>query len=660
MSSNTPDLLSTSILKSAQAAREAQWILISTKDNLETWIQAQFLPLWALEAIHELFEKKAWNELNDRFYKHLAFGTGGMRGRTIGDILTKAEQGNAPKEETPDQPAIGTNCLNDINIIRATLGLYAYCAKYLRQEGLQTKPKLVIAHDVRHFSRHFCLLTASTWTALGGEALIFEGPRSTPQLSFSVRHFKATAGIVITASHNPPHDNGFKVYFQDGGQVVSPHAENIIKEVNAIELKRIPEFFTVEKKGIYTITHREEQAYLDAVKALQVYPGLIAQTRPKVVYTPIHGTGQVCCIPILESLGADLHTVKSQLVMDPHFPTVQSPNPENAEALTLAIKEAESIQADAVIATDPDDDRMGVAVRDNEGKMQLLSGNVTGSLLAEFRITSLKEKGFIPQAGTLSAVIIKTFVTTPLQEAIAKHHGLKIINTLTGFKWIASKLLKYEQELLQKDPTVVNYDGLSPDQRRQKLLAHSTYFVYGNEESYGYLAGDTVRDKDANAATLMFVEFLAYLKKQKLSVIDYLDAMYLKYGYYHEKLCNLYYEGAMGAQKIKNILESYKTYPPKKFGDAQITRCTDFSSDTIRDADGDIIPKENFFFLELNNGYRYAVRGSGTEPKIKFYLFAHEPVGSDNDLQTIKKQTETKINHLGDLIEADAHKRSER
>jgi phosphoglucomutase len=349
------------------------------------------------------------------------------------------------------------------------------------------------------------------------------------------------------------------------------------------------------------------------------------------------------------------------MVMDPRFPTVKSPNPENAEALTEGIALALDKRADVMMATDPDGDRMGVAVRNHEGGMDLMTGNQIGSVLADYRLTRLKEKGVIPKAGSERVALIKTFVTTPLQEAIARAHGVKCVDTLTGFKWIGAKLKNYEDELLaalEADGQRIDYDRIPLAERIRLLQQHGTFFVFGGEESYGYLASDAVRDKDGSAAVLMFTELAAYLNRHGLTFGDYLDQLYLRHGYYLEDLLNIYYEGAAGAAKIKNILDSLRTAPPAEIGGIAVAKAIDFGRDTLEDADGKTIPAENFYFYELANGYRFAVRGSGTEPKIKFYLFAHDPVDSADSLAKVKSTTRAKLTCLKDALEAEAHRRA--
>jgi len=641
-------------------------LLDSAVKNLEAWLTGEFLPAWALAAIEELVAQEAWDELNDRFYQPLAFGTGGMRSRTIGNVVAQAELGEPGPLGTPAHPAVGTNMLNDFNVIRATMGLYRYAARYLAEKhGYAEQPRLVIAHDVRHFSKHFSELAAATWVQLGGYAMVFDGPRSTPQLSFAVRDTGATAGIVITASHNPPHDNGYKVYFEDGAQVVFPHAEGIIHEVYQIDMAATTPFLDkAALDRVVTLGEKADANYTAALRENLLQPGVFSQAKPKFVFTPIHGTGGITAPDVLREVGADLEVLASQAEQDPRFPTVKSPNPENAEALTLAIQRAEEIGADVVMATDPDADRMGVAVKGEDGKMHLLTGNQTGAILAAYRIQTHKKLGLLPKTGTQSCALIKTFVTSPLQSEIAQQEGLKVIDTLTGFKWIGEKLRHYEETLLTQmrddQGLALDYDATPLATRRELLLEHSTYYVFGGEESYGYMASDRVRDKDANAAVLMFGEVVAALAAQGKSVLTYLDEIYLRYGYFNEGIINIYYEGASGAAKIKQILASYRENPPKALGDDnRVMEFRDFGVDTFHDNDGKEIPKQDFYFLTLEDGYQYAVRGSGTEPKIKFYLFAREDVAEPADLPTVKAKAQAKLDALAKAIDADARQRAE-
>jgi phosphoglucomutase len=312
------------------------------------------------------------------------------------------------------------------------------------------------------------------------------------------------------------------------------------------------------------------------------------------------------------------------------------------------------------MATDPDSDRMGVAVRNRAGKMELLTGNQVGALLADYRVGKYKELGWIPREGTPSACLVKTFVTTPLQDAVGKVHGVKVINTLTGFKWIAGKMRGYENQLKAEMGAGFDYDATPFRERARLLQQHSTFYLFGTEESYGYLPNDSLRDKDGNAACLMFAELCAWVKSRGLTVPEYLDELYLRCGFYLEGVINIYYEGATGAAKIKRILDTYRASPPKAFGDVAVTRFHDFGREKFFDADGEQIPAQDLYIVTLANGYSFAARGSGTEPKMKFYLFATEPVKSAGDLPAAKAKARATLEGLRALIEAEARQRAER
>jgi phosphoglucomutase len=640
-----------------QAAR-AGHLLPGTARNIADFLAAR-LPAWAAASIDELIAQQTWGELNDRFYRFLEFGTGGMRGRTIGVVAARAETGTLSASGSPEHAAIGSNMLNDFTLIRAVVGLFRYTQKYLGAAGVTGRPRLVIAHDVRHFSRHFCELAASTWTRLGGDALIFDGPRPTPQLSYSVRWLKAHAGVVITASHNPSHDNGFKAYFGDGAQVVPPHDAGIVAEVNTVPLGELAGFLEKDLSAVTTLGRDADDAYLAVAARAVIDPGVFRQTKLKVVFTNIHGTGAVHSVPLLRHAGCEVIPVPEQLDFDARFPTVKSPNPENSAALALAVALAEKTGADVVLATDPDADRMACAVRNHAGGMELLTGNQIGALLADYRLTKYKELGWIPHAGSNSVCLIKTFVTTQLQDAVGRGHGIKVINTLTGFKWIAAKLRGYEERLRGAMGPGFDYEATPFAERARLLQQHSTFYAFGTEESYGYLPNDYLRDKDGNSACLMFAELCAWVKSRGLTVPEYLDEMFLNYGFYLEGVINLYYEGASGSAKIKRILDTYRATPPTAFGDVAVTKLEDFGRQDLRDADGELIPRQDLYFVTLANGYTFAARGSGTEPKMKFYLFANAKVASASGLPAVKAAVRATLDALIRLIEADAKRRAE-
>ena len=481
-------------------------LLASSKTNIGILLAGTTSEV-AAKAVEELVAAGAWDELNDRFFKTLAFGTGGLRGRTIGRVVTAAEQGNGGPNGRPEFPCVGTATMNFYNVSRAVRGMIAYTRKFA---GADRKPVLVFAHDTRHFSRDFALLCAKICSELGCDAYLFEGPRSTPQLSFAVRELRADAGVVLTASHNPPHDNGFKAYFNDGAQIVDPHAPAIISEVNAITSEHY-DVLPADQQGVITVLGKEmDELYIDRLKTLLLRPSLLEGAATKVVFTNLHGTGGHINVPMLRGFGFEVLTVPEQDVQDGRFPTVESPNPENGPALKMAIDLADQSGAEIVIGTDPDADRMGVAVRDSSGNMVLLTGNQIGSLMAWYRLKTCFDLGWLTHANRSRAVLVKTFVTTELQKSIADGFGVGIVDTLTGFKYIAGKLRKYE-EAIPADKKG-DYRSLTEEQTRLLRLEYSRFFVFGGEESYGYLGSDAVRDKDANGATLMFAEVAAYAK----------------------------------------------------------------------------------------------------------------------------------------------------
>ncbi|MDQ6626346.1 MAG: phospho-sugar mutase [Verrucomicrobiota bacterium] len=614
-----------------------------------------------VSVVTELAEAGEWNELTDRFYKRLAFGTGGLRGRTIGKVLAAAERGTPDALGRPEFPCVGTNAMNFYNISRATQGLVAYLHEWFRAEGISGRPKIVIAHDTRFFSQEFTALAAKVASENGCNACVFDGPRSTPELSFAVRHLRASAGIVITASHNPPHDNGYKVYFNDGAQVVEPHASGIIAKVNAVVSETYPALPAAERGEVITLGADVDEAYMDRLETLILDRDLVrAQRDLRIVFTPIHGTGGVTIKPMLQRLGFSFTTVPAQDEFDGRFPTVKSPNPENAEALQLAIEQATAEDADLVVATDPDCDRMGVAVKTENGTMKLLTGNQIGSLLAYYRVQTLFAQGVLNAGNAARGVIIKTFVTTDLQKAIAEHYGLRCVETLTGFKYIGAKLGKYEQGLPAE--IVARYRDLPEAETRRLRLEHSSLYLFGGEESYGYSGADFVRDKDANGATIMFCEVAAYAKSRGLTLDALLDEVYATFGYFQEKNGAMTFEGAEGAAKIKRLLESYVSAAPGEMLGSPVTSVKNFETETFHDVEGEVIPKEKMLIFELADRTRIAVRGSGTEPKIKYYLFAQRRAAAGNKLSAselikAKREVGERLEQLWVWIQNDADHR---
>jgi len=606
---------------------------------------------WA--AVEELAEAGEWKELNDRFFKTLAFGTGGLRGRTIGQVVTKAEQGKGGPNGRPEHPCVGTATMNFFNVSRAVRGLVAYVRRYVETQGGARRPKIVFAHDTRHFSRDFAEFCAKVSVDLGCDAYLYEGPRSTPLLSFTVRELRADAGVVITASHNPSHDNGFKAYFDDGAQIIEPHATGIIKEVNALETERYEPRPEAERGRLTVLGAEMDERYVARVKTVAMRPELFAQAKAKVVYTNLHGTGGHLIVPLLRDLGFDVETVAEQDVQDGRFPTVESPNPENASALKMALDQAERSGADIVIGTDPDCDRMGVAVRDAAGEMQLITGNQIGSLLAWYRLKTAFETGILNETNRANAVLIKTFVTTDLQRKIAEKFGVKVVDTLTGFKYIGAKLRKYEEDIPKEKRG--DYRSLSEEETRALRLEFSRSFIFGGEESYGYLGADFVRDKDANGSAVMFAELAAYAASQGKTIIDLLEDIWNEFGYHMEISESIKMEGAVGAKKIRALAESYLENPPTEADGSKAAKVRNFSRQQIRDEDGDEIPGEEMLILDLEDGRRFAVRPSGTEPKIKFYLFGCTEPGME--LAKVKKEVAASLASLWKWIEADVKER---
>jgi phosphoglucomutase len=604
----------------------------------------------AAAAVGELAGAGAWEELNDRFYKTLAFGTGGLRGRTIGNIVTRAEQGQGGPNGRPEHPCIGTATMNFYNLSRAVRGLIAYVKPFV---GAARKPVLVFAHDTRHFSRDFAEFCARVCADLGCDAYLFEGPRSTPQLSFAVRELRADAGVVLTASHNPSHDNGFKAYFDDGAQIIDPAASSIVREVNAITRENYEPVAQDQRGRIITLGADMDARYVARIQTLLLRPALLEGTAIKIVFTNLHGTGGHINVPMLRSLGFDVLTVPEQDIQDGRFPTVASPNPENAPALQMAVDLAEKSGAGLVIGTDPDADRIGVAVRDRDGRMVYLTGNQIGSLLAWYRVKTCFDLGWLTQANRSRAVLVKTYVTTGLQRAIADGFGIGVVDTLTGFKYIAAKLRKYE-EAIPADKKG-DYRSLSEEQTRLLRLEYSRFFVFGGEESYGFLGSDSVRDKDANGAALMFAEVAAYAQSLGKTIPELLDELYIQFGYHMETGKSLVMAGADGAAKIQALANSYAANPPSIVDDSPVMGVRDFVHQDLYDQEGDLLPKEKMLFVDLEDGRSFAVRPSGTEPKIKFYLFGKAAPGGD--LAQSKARVGDGLARLWAWIEADAAQR---
>jgi len=647
------------LLESIAEAEAAGTLLKSSAENIRTMLSRGSSHLTEA-VIAELAESARWNELNDRFFRTMAFGTGGLRGKTIGEVVTKAEAGPGRPDGRPEHACIGTNAMNDYNIARATRGLATYVREWHERENRPGRPAIAISYDTRFFSREFADLAAKVMTDLGCDALLFEGPRSTPELSFAVRYRNAAAGINITASHNPPGYNGYKVYFDDGAQVVAPHDTAIIELVNAGDdtYEPLPE----SKRGeVIKIGREIDEAYMERLETLIVDPELFRRNpKLKTVFTPLHGVGGVIIVPMLHRLGVECIPVTSQMVPDGLFPTVKSPNPEYPEALKLGMELADIEKADLVQATDPDDDRMGIAARNDSGKLVLLTGNQIGSLMVWYRLKRLFEKGILTSKNRGCAVVIKSLVTTDLQKAIALGFGVRCVETLTGFKYIGAKQRNYEEKLSADIRAC--YRNLSEEETREARLKDSLFFVFGGEESYGYNTGDFVRDKDGNAAVICFAEVAAYAASEGITVVTLLDRIYSEYGFYLERGESLTFDGAEGAAKIKKLVDSYAGNPPPEIAGAKVLSVLNYATQDLYDSEGELIPKEAMITFETEGGWKVTVRPSGTEPKIKYYLYASEKPASGTftkeELAATKQRVAEGLENLWQWLKADAEKRA--
>ena len=649
---NTPMTMSNWRQKLAKAVEDGK-VLEDSEKNIELLL-AGTSDERAEEAIGELVNDEQWEELNDRFYKTMAFGTGGMRGRTVGKVVTGPERGQSDPDECPEVPCYGTASMNFYNLNRAMRGFISHVGKHLVARGQDRKPVFVIAHDTRHFSADFARYCGRVCTELGCDVHLFDGPRATPELSFALRVLEADAGVVLTASHNPSHDNGFKAYFSDGGQIVEPHAGGIIAEVNALTTDSYDPLPEHEQGKIWSLGQEMDERYMRKLRTILLRPELLEGRPAKVVYTNLHGTGGWIVVPMLRALGFEVLTVEEQDTQDGGFPTVDSPNPENASALRRAIDLAEEVDADAVIGTDPDCDRMGVAVRNAEGEMQLLSGNQIGTLMAWYRIKTFFEQGIITESNRSRATLIKTFVTTGFQTAVARHFGIGVVNTLTGFKYIGEKLRKYEEAIPAGKRG--DYRSLTEEESRALRLEYSRFFVFGGEESYGYLGSDFVRDKDGNGSVVMFAELAAFAMSKGRKITDLIDELYLEFGVHDEMNTSIVLEGAEGAGKISGLARSYSDSPPASIDGSQVVKVQDFSRQDIYDEEGDLIPRTGMIMMELHDGRSLAIRPSGTEPKIKFYLFGKGDPGAV-DLESSKGAVRKGLESLWSWLEADVRDR---
>lgn len=544
----------------------------------------------------ELLEIKGNDEeIKDRFYKELEFGTAGLRG-VIG---------------------MGTNRMNKYTVGKATQGL----ANYIIEQGTQDKG-VAISYDSRRMSDEFSLQTALILNANGIKTYLFEKLRPVPELSFAVRQLGCTAGIMITASHNPPKYNGYKVYWDDGSQIVAPRDKDIIAKVRAIsdfkEIKTISKEEAVNK-GLFNVVGTEmDDKYINTLKSLVLNPEIVREEgkKLKIVYTPLHGTGNTVTSRLLKELGFEnVYVVPEQEKPDENFPTVDYPNPEDKKAFKLALELAKKVDADVVLANDPDADRLGIYAKDTKtGEYMTYTGNMSALLIAEYRISQMKEKGLLPADG----MFITTIVSSELAKAIAKNYGLECIEVLTGFKNIGAVIKKAEEK---KDKT----------------------YVFGFEESYGCLIGDYARDKDGISAVMSLCEAAAYYKSKGMTLWDQMMKIYEKYGFYKEDQVSIVLEGADGAEKIKSMMTNMRNNLPEKIGKYKVIEFKDVELDEIKNlVTGEQrktgLPKSNVLYYELENNAWCCVRPSGTEPKIKLYMGvkADSMESAEKDLEELK------------------------
>lgn len=547
-------------------------------------------------------------DLEDRFYTDLAFGTGGLRGIIGG----------------------GTNRMNSLVVRRATYGL----GTYVKTHGESEKPKAVIAYDSRRYSDIFAEQAASTLCALGFTVYLFSSLRPTPELSFAVRHLGADVGIVVTASHNPPQYNGYKVYWNDGAQVVPPHDTGIIEAVRSAPTD-VPEMTHEEAvaEGLLVEIDKEvDDAFVAMAKARSLRPELLQErgSEIRVVYTPLHGTGAMLVERLFRELGIKLRTVPVQRKPNGNFPTVEFPNPEEAAAMRIAIDYAVGEGADLVMGTDPDADRLGVAVRDGS-RYRLITGNQLGVLLADYVFGGLKELGRLPKR----AAFVNTIVTTELQSIVAASHGAECYETLTGFKWIAAKIREFES---------------TPD---------GPTFIMGDEESYGYMLGSEVRDKDGITAALLTAELHVYHESRGSSLLKRLEEIYEEFGYFEERTVSAYFRGITGTEKMAAMMDDLRATPPRKLGGVDVVSVRDVKTGTTTTvADGSVakdvdLPSSNVLQFFLADGSRVSARPSGTEPKIKFYMSVRGPAGGGADARK-------EVGALTDRLEAEIRERIEK
>jgi len=561
--------------------------------KVQTWLDGNY-DEEVKNNIRELQQSNK-EELADAFYRNLEFGTGGLRG-----IM-----------------GIGTNRMNKYTVGMATQGY----ANYLKQSFPGEEVKVAIAHDCRNNSRFFAETAANVFAANGIKVYLFKELRPTPELSYAIRHYKCHGGVVCTASHNPKEYNGYKAYWNDGGQLVPPHDKNVIAEVEKInsvdEVK-----WSGGEQNIIPISKEIDSAYIDMLKSLSIYPEVIReQSDLKIVYTSIHGTGITLVPQVLQEFGFNnVHVVEEQATPDGNFSTVVYPNPEESEAMSIGLKKAQELDADILLGTDPDADRVGIGVKDNEGKWVLLNGNQTAVLAFNYMIESRKEKGLAKP----NDMVVKTIVTTDMIDVIAEKNGVKCYNVLTGFKWIA--------ELIKEKEGKENY-------------------IIGGEESYGLMIGSQIRDKDAISAVALICEMAAYEKQKGRTLYQKLVDLYIQHGCYKEHLISITKKGMNGQQEIAQMMESYRSNPPKTLAGMEVSQLLDYQQQVATNLKTGSkspiqLPKSNVLQFLLEDGSKASARPSGTEPKIKFYFSVNAPLASADQYEQVEKELDEKIQKI--------------
>ncbi|MBO9618422.1 MAG: phospho-sugar mutase [Niabella sp.] len=563
------------------------------QQKVDQWLQGNY-DSETKDTIKQL-EKDDPKQLADAFYQNLEFGTGGLRG-----IM-----------------GVGTNRMNKYTVGMATQGY----ANYLLQSYPGKEVRVAIAHDSRNNSRFFAETTAHVFAANGIKVFLFEALRPTPELSFAIRTLKCQGGVVCTASHNPKEYNGYKAYWNDGGQLVPPHDKNVIKEVEKIasvdDVK-----WSGHDENITIIGKDIDEQYIEMVKGLSVFPEVIEkQSDLKIVYTPIHGTGITLVPQVLERFGfKNVTVVEEQKTPDGNFPTVEYPNPEEKETMNIGLQKAKALDADILLGTDPDADRVGIGVKNNHGEWVLMNGNQTAVLAFNYLLEARKEKG-IAQSNDM---IITTIVTTGMADGLAAGYGVKCYRVLTGFKWIAELIREKEGK--------------------------ETYIV-GGEESFGLMIGDKIRDKDAVSAVALLCEMAAYEKDKGKTLFDKLIELYIQFGFYKEKLISITKKGMDGQQQIAAMMQNYRDNLPKEINGSKVVRVLDYQSSKSTDphtgASADILlPKSNVLQFRLEDGSLISARPSGTEPKIKFYFSVKEQLDSAAEFDATDKKLDAKIDGI--------------